>query len=51
MGNRMFACISFGENLHLHSFAGIAPGGVIAFVVAQLLGAMAALLVGRLLYR
>jgi glycerol uptake facilitator-like aquaporin len=33
------------------TFAGIAPGGVIAFVVAQLLGAMAALLVGRLLYR
>lgn len=33
------------------TFAGIAPGGVITFVVAQLLGAMAALLVGRLLYR
>jgi glycerol uptake facilitator-like aquaporin len=33
------------------TFAGIAPGGVIAFVVAQLLGAVAALLVGRFLYR
>jgi glycerol uptake facilitator-like aquaporin len=33
------------------TFAGIAPGGVAAFVVAQLLGAIAALWVARFLYR
>ena len=33
------------------TFAGIAPAGVLAFVVAQLLGAVAALWVARLLYR
>jgi glycerol uptake facilitator-like aquaporin len=33
------------------TFAGIAPAGVFGFVAAQLLGAMAALAVARLLYR
>jgi glycerol uptake facilitator-like aquaporin len=32
------------------TFAGIAPGGVVAFIVAQLLGALAAVLLGRWLW-
>jgi glycerol uptake facilitator-like aquaporin len=34
-----------------NTFAGIAPAGVLPFVVAQLLGAVGALVVGRFLYR